>query len=112
MVLDSYAPNPPRASSPRPQGNLGRGPLLARAEEGSGLSKHLEVQLKTQAKHLEIPFQSVDLGRLHDGKPFIEAKVAVLGAPVRFPGTPAEMIDLDDLETLRRWLVVFLEEDE
>ena len=110
VIIDSYAPDPPNFPSRVPEGIPGRGPLLARSEEGSGLSAILEERLRESARRSSVPIQRVDLGTLHDGRPFTLRRVGVVGVPVRFPGTPAEMADLADLRRLVAWMQAHLEE--
>jgi putative aminopeptidase FrvX len=110
LVVDPYASDPPPSPPPEPGGVLGRGPFLTRSEEKSGTSGELEAGLRRAARDRSIPVQSVRIGSLHDGKPFLGRRVAVVGIPLRFPGTPAEMVDLRDLDSLVEWLTAYLED--
>ena len=110
LVVDSFAPNPSPLPLAEPAGVLGRGPFLARAEEESGTSGELEAGLRMAARGRSIPVHLVHVGSLHEGKPFLGRRVAVVGIPLRFPGTPAEMVDLRDLDSLVDWLAAYLEE--
>jgi putative aminopeptidase FrvX len=108
--VDPYAPDPSDKPSREPEGVLGKGPLLGSAPADAGASVSLHDRLAESARGSSIPIQSVTCGALHDGSPFVGRAVAVVGVPLRFPGTPSEMIDRNDLESLVRWLEGYLEE--
>jgi len=110
LVVDPYASDPPPLPPTQPAGILGRGPFLGRREEKSGISGELEAGLRRAARGRSIPVQFVRVGSLHEGKPFLGRRVAVVGIPVQFPGTPAEMVDLRDLDSLVEWLIAYLED--
>jgi len=110
LVVDPYAPDPPGFPVRAPGGVLGKGPFLAREEEGSDASAGLGARLRQVARRESIPIQSVVYGTLHDGTAFTGRSVAVMGVPLRFPGTAAEMVDMTDVEALERWMAAYLEE--
>jgi len=109
IVVDLYAPNPTGAPPAEPGGMLGKGPFLASnlyADEGT---RHLAERLRRSSRDAEIPLQQFQIGSLNDGAPFEKHPVVVVGIPIRFPGTPAEVVDLGDLDGLTDWLKGYLE---
>ncbi len=109
IVVDLYAPDPSGWQTMEPGGTLGRGPFLARsAGEDSG-TRELAERLRRSARDGRISLQEIKFGSLNDGVPFQKHPIAVVGVPVRFPGTPAEVVDLGDLDGLSGWLKGYLE---
>jgi len=109
LVVDLHAPDPPDSPAREPDGIPGRGPFLARSEGVDAKTERLVARLRAAAREADVSLQEVGFGSLHDGRAFQKRPVAVVGIPVRSPGTPAEVVDLDDLELLTRWLTIFLE---
>jgi len=107
LVVDLYAPDLPGKAPHGNGGSLGKGPLLARAEAPK--DRVLFDHLRDSARHGGMTLQQVAFGSQHEGRSFPKSPVAVVGIPVRFPGTPAEMVDLRDLATLTAWLQAYLE---
>jgi putative aminopeptidase len=108
ILVDLYAPDPAAWTALEPGGTLGKGPFLARSGEDQG-PRHLAERLRRSARDARISIQEIRFGSLNDGTPFAKHPVAVVGIPVRFPGTPAEMVDLGDLNGLSGWLKGYLE---
>ena len=109
IVVDLYAPNPADSPAPEPGGTLGRGPFLARDDGVDPAARLLAERLRAAAREEKIPLQELQLGSVNDGVAFQKHPVAVVGVPVRFPGTPSEMVDLRDLDGLSGWLKSYLE---
>ena len=110
IVIDLYAPNAAGAPPPEPGGTLGKGPLLASDPYAEAGARHLAERLRRSAREAEIPLQPFRIGSQNDGAPFEKHPVAVVGIPIRFPGTPAEVVDVGDLDGLTGWLKSYLEE--
>jgi len=108
--VDPHAPDSPDSPVRKPEGDLGKGPLLGKGAADAGASLDLINRLREAAQEVAIPIQEVGYGKLHDGKPFTGEAVAVVGVPIRFPGTPVETLDMEDLDSLARWLRRYLEE--
>jgi len=112
IVLDPYAPDPSDQPAREPEGALGQGPLLGKSSPEAGESRDLQERMRQAARKEGIRIQEVEYGSLHEGKAFRGIPVAIAGVPIRFPGTPAETIDLKDLESLSKWLKRFMAEGE
>jgi len=109
IVVDLYSPNPAGAPPPEPGGTLGRGPFLASDTYADAGARHLAERLRRSARDAEIPLQQFRIGSLNDGAPFEKHPVVVVGIPIKYPGTPAEVVDLRDLDRLTGWLRSYLE---
>ncbi len=109
LVLDFYAAAGAAETVKPPDGRAGRGPFLADSPEKDAASRGLRAGIRAKAHTLSIPLQSVRFPSSHDGKPFAGRPLAVLGVPVRFPGTPVEAVSLDDLDALVRLMDAYLE---
>ncbi|HEU5182643.1 MAG TPA: hypothetical protein VFW45_17790 [Candidatus Polarisedimenticolia bacterium] len=109
LVLDFYSAAAADETGKPPGGRAGRGPFLADSPEKDAASRALRAGIRAKAHALGIPLQSVRFPSTHDGKPFAGRPLAVLGVPVRFPGTPVETVSLDDLDTLIRLMDAYLE---
>ena len=107
LVVDLHAPDPPGKPSRGQAGTPGKGPFLARSE---GTKNRAQLRrLRDAARRSGVSIQQMDFGSQHEGTVFPKSSVAVVGIPVRFPGTPAEVADLRDLKSLTRWLQDYLE---
>lgn len=104
LVVDLYAAPAAGETVKQPSGRPGRGPFLADSPEKDAPSRDLRAAIRAKARALGIPLQRVDFPSSHQGKPFAGRPLAVLGVPVRYPGTPVEMVSRDDLDALVRLL--------
>ena len=109
LVLDSYASPAAGETVTPPGGRAGGGPFLADSPEKDPGSRQLRAAIRAKAHAVGIPLQRVPFPSSHDGKPFAGRSLAVLGVPVRFPGTPVETVSLDDLDALVRLMGATLE---
>lgn len=107
LVVDLHAPDPPGKPPREASGTPGKGPFLARS--GDTKDRALLGRLRDSARRSSIPIQRVAFGSQHEGQAFPKSPVAVVGIPLRFPGTPSEMADLRDLRALTGWLHDYLE---
>ncbi|MCI0568854.1 MAG: hypothetical protein L0Z52_11825 [Acidobacteria bacterium] len=110
IVVDLYAPDPSGWPTLEPGGSLGKGPFLARSKGEDSGTRELAERLRRSARDGRISLQEIKFGSLNDGVPFQKHPIAVVGIPVRFPGTPAEMVELGDLDGLSDWLKGYLED--
>ena len=109
LVVDFHASAAAGEALEPPSGRAGHGPFLADSPEKDPGSRDLRTRIRAQARAVGIPLQRVRFPSSHDGKPFAGRSLAVLGVPVRFPGTPVETVSLDDLDALVRLLGATLE---
>lgn len=86
-------------------GRLGDGPVLGAIPLGEKGGADLLQRLEERARALSVPLQRHPASPFHQGTVFAEGVEAVpLGVPVRYPGTPVETVDLDDLDRVVRLL--------
>ena len=109
LIVDFYASAAAGEKGPPPAGRAGGGPFLADSPEKDEASRALRARIRAKAHDVGIPLQRVRFPASHDGKPFAGRSLAVLGVPVRFPGTPVETVSLDDLSALVRLMGAYLE---
>ncbi|MBN1271019.1 MAG: hypothetical protein JXB26_02005 [Candidatus Aminicenantes bacterium] len=86
--------------------SLGGGPILVQGRQSGALA----TSLQEMAKEGNIPLQHLDFFSSSLTPPFEKDSrdVIVLGIPVKFSGTPAEVIDLGDAEAMAGLLEGFL----
>jgi putative aminopeptidase FrvX len=89
--------------------SLGKGPVLAYPEEKK---LNLWGEIKWIAFNKKIPLQEFPDFESSLMSPFLseDTDVLTLGLPVLFPSTPAEIVDLKDVQALEKLLSHFLDE--
>ena len=108
LLIDPFVPGTAAQPAPQAAGIPGQGPFLARSAGASQDSKPLQERLRAAARRAGVEVQRVAVGSQHDAAPFKKSPAAILGVPMRYPGTPVEEVDLRDLDGLVQWLQSYL----
>jgi putative aminopeptidase len=111
LVVDP--PLPVAGAPARPdRGVPGNGPVVGIPGTGEGFSQDLYNRVAGHASRAKLSLQNALYASSGDGRPFAaQARVLPLGVPVFYPGTPGEVVDVDDLLSLSRLLKSIAEAD-